>query len=67
MGRKNKIQVVVENFESDFENLVQEYLDDIDMGKAEEYFSNPLLCEAACNVFDNLEDENEEDEDGEAE
>ena len=68
MGRKSKVQTAVEDFEVQFENLVQDYLDDIDVDKAEEYFRSGNLYEAAYDVL-NIEDEDsdEEDEDGETE
>jgi hypothetical protein len=63
MSRKNKVQMVVEDFETQFGNLVQEYLGDVDMEKAVECFQSDNLFEAVCDVFASCESE-EVEEDG---
>lgn len=68
MGRRSKIQAAVEDFEIQFENLVQEYLDDIDMDKAVDYFHSATLYDAVVDVLEvDIEVDVEEDEDGEVE
>lgn len=48
----NKIQAAVEDFEGRFECLVDECLDDIDLDKAVDYFSDPNLFDAVQSVLE---------------
>ena len=67
MGRKNKTQTAVEDFEIQFEDLVQEFLADVDLEKAEEYFSDSNLADAVEAVFIEQESDEDDEEDGETE
>ena len=48
-------------FETQFANLVQEYLSDVSLEKAAECFQSDNLFEAVCDVFASLESEDEDD------
>ena len=67
MARKNKVQTAVEDFEAQFEDLVQEFLADVDLEKAEEYFSDSNLADAVEAVFIEQESDEDDEEDGETE
>jgi len=62
MGRRNKTQTAVEDFEVQFGNLVQEYLGDIDVNKIAEYFRSDDLCMAVWDILNPDEDTFGEDE-----
>ena len=62
MARKSKAQVAVEEFESQFEDLVVNCLSNVDMEKIEEYLSSDL-AEAVLSVLDAQEEEEEKEED----
>ena len=59
MSRKNKTRKAVEVFETQFANLVQEYLSDVSLEKAAECFQSNNLFEAVCDVFASLESEDD--------